>query len=101
MPVVVMAVLGYFAYHGIQGDRGVLAWQHLQAEVAEAEARLDSLKERRQALEARVARLRSDGVDADLLGQQAREQLNYTHPHELVIPMAGGDAANQAGDEAS
>ena len=27
-PVLAIAVFGYFAYHSIQGDRGLIAWMH-------------------------------------------------------------------------
>ena len=29
VPVLAIAVLAYFAYHAIQGDRGLLAWMSL------------------------------------------------------------------------
>ncbi|KKL88130.1 hypothetical protein LCGC14_1927810, partial [marine sediment metagenome] len=27
-PVLVVCITGYFAYHVIQGDRGLIAWSH-------------------------------------------------------------------------
>jgi cell division protein FtsB len=80
----VSAVL-YFAYHGINGDRGLLAWRGLEQEVESARAELNRTRGEREALERRVKLLYSESLDPDMLGESARRLLNYGRPEEIVI----------------
>lgn len=91
VPALSLVVAAYFAYHGLHGERGLMAWRDLRGEVAEAEARLAELRSERAALEERVALMRSDGVSADMLGKLARGELGYLHPHEIVVPVEDPD----------
>jgi cell division protein FtsB len=80
----VSAVL-YFAYHGINGDRGLLAWRELEKRVEGARASLDGTRGEREALERRVKLLYSEKLDPDMLDEWARRLLNYGRPGEIVI----------------
>lgn len=80
----VSAVL-YFAYHGINGDRGLLAWRELEKKVECARAELDGARREREVLERRVHLLYSDSLDPDMLDEWARRLLNYGRPREIVI----------------
>lgn len=97
-PVVVPAVSAvlvvYFGYHLMQGDRGVIALNRLEGEVAEAQTALETLRARREAIEARVDQLSPPAIDRDLLVERARTVLNLTHPHDVVLfrPDSGGGA---------
>jgi len=84
-PAAGVLVVVYFAYHTVQGDRGWLAYLRLQGEVAEAEMILDHLRQERQAMERRAKLLHPETLDRDLLEEQARALLNYSHPDDLVI----------------
>ena len=75
----------YFAYHGINGDRGLFAWRALEQEAAEARAKLHAVQGEREALEARVRLLYPESLDADMLDEASRRLLNYGLPDEAVV----------------
>ena len=75
----------YFAYHGINGDRGLLAWRAMQQEVADTGAELAVARAERETLERRVKLLYPESLDPDMLDESARRLLNYGLPEELVI----------------
>lgn len=85
LPVIWIGLVGYFVYHTVQGDRGVIAMLSLQNEVAEAEATLSVLRTERQFVEARVDALSDTSLDLDLLEEQARRILNYSRPDEMIL----------------
>ncbi len=85
MPTVTAAFLGYFAYHAFHGEYGMLAEARLEHEVATLKTRLDDLQARRRALAARVARVRPESLDADLVDELARASLNYARPGDVVL----------------
>lgn len=85
LPVIGACVLGYFTYHTVQGDRGLLAYGRLSQEVSRAEATLDSLQQRREILERRTDLLRNDSLDLDMLEERARQTFDLVHPDDLVI----------------
>ncbi len=84
-PVLCAGVIGYFGYHAVEGQRGLLAWGKLTKQVAEAEAELDVLRRERLVLERRVSLLSPDGLDLDLLEERARHVLGYARPDEVII----------------
>ena len=85
VPVSALGLIGYFAYHLVEGDRGLLAWRHTEQELAVAKQQLASVAAEREALEHRVAHLRSDHVDPDLLDTEVRKTLDVAAPDEVVI----------------
>ncbi len=91
MPVVGACVLGYFAYHTVQGDRGLLAYMKLSGEVARAEATLAEIEAERRALAHKVSLLRADSLDLDMLEERARVLLHRVRDDEVVIftPVQG------------
>jgi cell division protein FtsB len=84
-PAFGVSAVFYFAYHGINGDRGLLAWRSMQQEVAIARAELDRARGEREALEQRVELLYPESLDPDMLDESARRLLNYGLPDEVVI----------------
>lgn len=84
-PVLAISVFGYFAYHSVQGDRGLIAWLQLGQQVEIAQATLEKVSRDRSALEHRARLLRPDNLDPDMLDERARQVLSLTHPDELVI----------------
>lgn len=85
VPALGVCLLGYFAYHTVQGDHGLIARSHLKLEVAEAKEVLEDLRERRQYLEHRADLLNPEHLDLDMLDERLRAVLNYTHPDEVVV----------------
>lgn len=84
-PLMALSVVGYFIYHSIQGERGILAWVQFQERLTFSLAELDEILKERKALEEKVQDLRPESINRDLLDQQVRLQLGYTHPDEIVI----------------
>lgn len=85
VPLFCVSVLGYFLFHTIQGDRGVMAWLMLKQEVRLAETKLAALQAERMTLANRVSRLSPQTLDPDLLDEQARLMLNLAGADEVVI----------------
>jgi cell division protein FtsB len=83
-PILGITLVVYFAYHLVQGDRGLIAWLRLTQEINEAHATLATVEAQRQPLEHRVSLLR-DHVDPDLLDENVRASLNLVGANEVVI----------------
>lgn len=83
----VMAALlvAYFGMHAYTGNRGLKATQNLAQQFDELSEELHELKSERTAWQRRVALLRSDGLDPDMLDEQARAMLDYVHPRDLIL----------------
>jgi cell division protein FtsB len=86
-PVFAAALVAYFAYYTVEGEKGLLALARLQANASHAEAALASLKSERAALELKVTSLRPDSLDIDLLDERSRTLLNDSRPDELIINL--------------
>ena len=85
MPCLVAFALLYFAFHLVNGDRGVYALfketqrqKLLTSELAEVSAK-------REAMEIKVSHLRNDSLDLDLLDEQARRMLGLMGEGEKMI----------------
>jgi len=84
-PVLAASVIGYFAWHAVQGERGLLAWQVNREKLAVREKTLAELQAQRDRLETKVNALRAPTLDRDVLDERARVMLNLTRPNEIVI----------------
>jgi cell division protein FtsB len=79
------AVSSYFVWHAVHGDRGLLAKVEYRQQAAALQSEHDGLKGERQALERRIAMLRAESVERDLLEEEARVQLGRVHRNDVVI----------------
>lgn len=84
-PVVFALVFGYFGYHLMHGERGVLALLQLRQEVARAEATLAETEATKRIWERRVAALRSQSLDPDMIDERARALLHMAWPDDVVV----------------
>lgn len=84
-PVLGLALIGYFAYHLVEGERGLRAWLRVTQELRGARDSLAAVTAERAALEHRVSHMRSERVDPDLLDTQVRRSLDVAAPDEIVI----------------
>ncbi len=80
-----VAVIGYFAFHAVEGDRGLRAYFALTLQTELVRAERDALREEREAIEQRVNLLKPDSLDLDMLDERARMALNKVHEDDLVI----------------
>jgi cell division protein FtsB len=58
----------------------------LEQQATALAADLNEAKTERERWERRVGLLKSDGLDPDMLDEQARSLLGYADPHDLVMP---------------
>ncbi|MFT6581054.1 MAG: FtsB family cell division protein [Alphaproteobacteria bacterium] len=85
LPVICACVFAYFAYHTIQGNRGLFAYFALSQEVEDAEGSLAAFQSDRIRLEHNVALLGAENLDLDLLEERARALLNVVHEDDVLI----------------
>ena len=85
-PALGVALVAYFAFHTISGDRGLLAWVSLKQTLEVAEVELAEVSAERQKLEHLVTLLSPATLDADLLEERARLVLNMGYEGDWVIP---------------
>jgi cell division protein FtsB len=89
-PLGFLALCGYFAWHAVHGDFGLLARERRLEDIAAAQAVLTRAEAEREAMERRVAGLRGDRIDRDQLDERARTLLNLVGKDEIVIPYEAG-----------
>src|SRR5215470_11533378 len=85
VPVLGISLLTYFAYHAIQGERGLFAWMQLNQQLKQTRALADAVATQRSELENRVRRLSNASLDPDLLEERVRSMLNLGREDEVVI----------------
>jgi cell division protein FtsB len=79
------AVLAYFGFHAFSGNHGIMARRHYDEQKQKLAAELAHLQAERASLEHRVALLRAESLDPDILDEKARSLLGLTHPDEVVV----------------
>ena len=89
MPIVFYLVLGvasgYLVWGASNGEHGLKAKEKYAAEAETLQAELAALKDERGRWERRVAALRPDSVDRDLLEEEAHSKLDRVGKDEVVI----------------
>ena len=85
VPIIFAMMFGYFGYHLVNGDRGLLAMAHLQRETMIADQNLAEAETTRKIWERRVAALRNQSLDRDMLDERARVLLNFSRKDDIVI----------------
>jgi len=88
IPALVVAALG-FAW--IDGDSGLRTWWRLRSDLAEADARIQAL---RQDVESRQQDATSLEDDEFAIERAIRERLEYARPGETVVRLSGARYAN-------
>ena len=77
--------IGYFAVNAFTGNHGLRAQADLDQQLAAMQQELAQAKAERSLWERRVALLRSDRLDPDMLDERARALLGYVDPRELTL----------------
>ena len=91
--VMAALLIGYFGVNAYSGNHGLKAKEDLDQQIATLSADLDRLKLEHAQWERRVALLRPDRLDPDMLDQQARLLLDYVAPNDLILMGTRGAAA--------
>jgi cell division protein FtsB len=77
-------MISYFGINAYTGKYGLNARQELDQEITALTSELVQLKKERGKAEQRVALLRADNLDPDMLDERVRWQLDYAHPRDLT-----------------
>jgi len=85
-PLLGAAVMGYFAYHAVEGDRGLIAWWNIRYALERADRELVEVKAAKAEIEHRVKLLRPESLDPDMLDERARIMLGAVGAGEFIIP---------------
>ena len=83
--LILAALIFYFGFNALTGDRGILTTRQREATLAEDEAQLASLKAEHAELAQRVALLSDGHVSSDLLEERAHVVLGFADPRDYVI----------------
>jgi len=79
------AFIGYFAMNAFSGNHGLRAQADLDQQMAALQQELHALKAERSVWERRVALLRTDRIDPDMLDERARALLGFADPRDLTL----------------
>jgi cell division protein FtsB len=91
LPFCCLLVLGYFAFHAVEGDYGLFALDRLGDRVAALESELQAVRAERAGMEAHVALMRPESLDRDMIDERAREALNMADAKDIVIFLDQAD----------
>jgi len=83
--VMAALLIGYFGVNAFSGNHGLKAQQDLDQQIVALSGELDRLKLEHAQWERRVALLKADNLDPDMLDESARLLLDYTAPNELTM----------------
>ena len=78
-------LIGYFGANAYSGNRGLKAKEDIDRQTAALSADLQRLKVEHAQWERRIALLKSDDIDPDMLDERARALLDYADPNDLTM----------------
>ena len=84
-PVLGICAVGYFAFHVVHGDRGLIAWWNIKQRVSTAKPTQAVTRGERETRERRVRLMEPGTLDPDMIEERARLMLNYGYADEIVI----------------
>jgi cell division protein FtsB len=80
-------VIGYFGVNAYTGNHGLRAKQDLDQQIGQFTKELGALKSERAIWERRVALLKPESIDPDMLDERARVLLDYADPRDLTLRL--------------
>jgi cell division protein FtsB len=83
--ILVIALVGYFAFAGLQGEHGLFRLHRIEAQERRLTEELAALRAEREALANKTLRLSDRYLDPDLLDERARKVLGLGRPDEILI----------------
>jgi Septum formation initiator len=82
------AFIGYFAVNAFTGSRGLRAQQEIEQQLALMQTELAEIRSEKALWERRVALLRADKIDPDMLDERARALIGFTDPRDVTLLLA-------------
>ena len=86
LPAISIAVVAYFGYYAMWGERGLVTLSEVHARLNVQKAQLAQAEAARARLEHRIDLIRSG--DPDLIEEYARSQLMIGAPGQVAVPRA-------------
>jgi cell division protein FtsB len=77
--------IGYFAVNAFTGNHGLRAQADLDQQMASMQDELRHLKAERALWDRRMALLRTDRIDPDMLDERARALLGYVDSRDAIL----------------
>jgi cell division protein FtsB len=90
IPAISLAVVCYFGYYTIWGERGILALSDTDARLGVEREQLAQAQDRRVRLQHRIALMRSGHPDQDLIEELARREFMMGAPGTFSVHRPGG-----------
>jgi cell division protein FtsB len=91
--VMAALLIGYFGVNAYSGNHGLKAKEDIDRQIGAMSADLERLKLERTQWERRVALLKSDKLDPDMLDERARALLDYADANDLTLTLPARPAA--------
>lgn len=91
LPGIFLGVSGYFVWNMVQGDRGSLMADQRRELLQAKRIELARVEAERDLWERRVAALRGDRIDRDMLDERARAMLNLANPDDVIVQYGPKD----------
>ena len=85
--VMAALLIGYFGVNAYSGNHGLKAKEDIDQQIAAMTTDLDRLKLDRAQWDRRVALLKSDKLDPDMLDERARALLDDADPNDLTLML--------------
>ena len=82
----------YFVWQGLNGNRGLKAGEEFQQQLDKLRYERNFMKMQRLQWEQRVSLIRGETVDADILDETARSQLNRANKNDVLIMTQKAEA---------
>lgn len=79
------AFIGYFAVNAFTGNHGLRAQQEIEQQLALMQTELAQVRGEKAMWERRVALLRSDKIDPDMLDERARALIGFADPRDVTL----------------
>ena len=80
-----LGLLGFFAWHALEGPRGFAFREKLASQSRQLSDELAAIQKQRTDFETRVALLRPESVDPDMLDEIARSTLDVAGRNDLIV----------------
>jgi len=75
----------YCVYHFFNGENGVLAYMHIKKNLIRNQQTLELLESTKDKLERHVDLMSAKHICKDLLEEQVRKVIHYSHPKDLLV----------------
>ncbi|MFO1125167.1 MAG: septum formation initiator family protein [Methylocystis sp.] len=96
LPLCLYTVAGvaaaYFVWHGVNGQRGLKTGEEYEQKLEQLRLERNILKLQRMLWENRLALIKGQKVDADILDEEARKRLGRAHKNDVVILLPASSA---------